>query len=127
MTTIVDDGIGAVAGLINGSITSYFDYMALGTDDTEESTSDTELGDEITSNGGSRAQGTTSRETDSITDDTAVVSHTWTFDGSLSVKEAGLFDSDSGGTMLLRHVFASTKNVDDGDEMDLTFKVTVSR
>lgn len=127
MTTIVNDGLAAVAGLINGTVTSFFDYMALGTDGTAESNSDSALISEITSNGGSRAQGTTTRETDTQTNDTAVVSHTWSFTGSLSVNEAGLFDSNSGGTMLLRHVFASTKNVDSGDEMDLTFKVTVSR
>ena len=119
-TTFVNSGKSAVAGLINGVVTNYFEYIAIGTSSTAESASQTALGSET-----HRASATTSRITTNVSDDTAQWVHTFSFTSSYAICESGIFDSSSGGTMLARAVF-STLNVESGDKLQVTWKAVVS-
>jgi hypothetical protein len=132
LATIVDKGLEGIARVINGVLGSTpaytaFEYMALGTDNTAETTSDTELGSEITTNGGERASSTVGYEASNK----STWVHTWTFTGTLAIDECGVFDGPTpdaaNSNMLIRHVFAATKNVINGDQLQLTVKLTASR
>jgi hypothetical protein len=132
LATIVDKGLEGIARVINGVLGgtpayTYFEHMALGTDNTAETTSDTALGAEITTNGGARASSTVGYEASNK----STWVHTWTFTGTLAIDECGVFDGATPGAansnMLIRHVFAATKNVINGDQLQLTVKLTASR
>lgn len=126
MATFTNTGMAAVAGLINGETTNFFEYAAIGTDDTAAAATDTALGAEITTGGGARATATTSRVTTAVTNDTAQWVKTWSFSATHAIDECGILDSATTGILLMRHVFAATKNVEDGDSLELTVKMQVS-
>jgi len=118
---ITNTGKAALASRVNGDgSAAIFDHIALGVGTTSEAVGDTALESEITSNGGSRAQGATSRTTTTVENDTARVSKTFTFTGSLAITESGLLNAASGGTLLARQVF-SPINVVDTDELVVTW------
>ncbi|MBC2746257.1 MAG: hypothetical protein HF975_04475 [ANME-2 cluster archaeon] len=132
MATIVDDGLEGVARVINGVLGgtpayTYFEHMALGSGSTAEANADTELDTEITTNGGARASATPGYEASNK----STWVHTYSFTGALAINECGIFDGATPGAansnMLLRHVFAATKNVINGDQLQLTVKLTASR
>lgn len=126
MATFQNTGIASVAGLINGEVTNFFDYIALGEGTDAEVATQTELVTEIATNGGSRATSTNSQVTTTVTNDTAQFLKTFSFTGTLTINECGVFDAASTGVMLMRHKFASTKNVEDGDSLQLTIKMQVT-
>ena len=126
MATFQNTGIASVAGLINGEVTNFFDYIALGSGETAEAAAQTALVTEITTNGGARAASTNSQVTTTVTNDTAQFLKTFSFTGTLAINECGVFDAASTGTMLMRHKFTSTKNVEDGDSLQLTIKMQVT-
>ena len=108
--TIVNVGKAQVAGLINGVVTTPFTYIAIGTGTTAASASDTGLENET-----HREAATTSRETTSVTNDTAVLQVT--FSGYAA----------SGGNMLCRRTFSAINvDWDAGDALQVTWKITVS-
>lgn len=121
---VVNTGKAAVAGLINGVVTNFFEHIAIGTGTTAPAAGNTALETEISTNGGQRASGTTSRVTTDTTDDTAQVVVTYNFTGSFAVTESGLFDAISSGTMLARQTFAAI-NVANGDSLQVTWRVDV--
>ena len=123
---ITDVGKAQVAGLINGVVTTPFKYVAIGTGTTAESASDTALEYEV-----ARKEGTTTRETTNVSNDTAVVEATFSsadgLSGSMAITEAGLFDASSGGNMLCRRTFdALNINWDAGDTLTIKWKVQVT-
>ena len=131
MATLVDKGLEMMARVLNGTFggTPTFaapTYMALGSGVTAESTSDTALVTEITTDGGERAVATVGYE--------ASYKSTWVktfnFTGTLAINECGIFDGATPGAgnsnMLMRHKFAATKNVINGDSLQLTIKETMS-
>lgn len=126
MATFQNTGIASVAGLINGEITNFFDYIALGSGTDAEDATDTALVTEIATNGGARATSTNSQVTTTVTNDTAQFVKTFSFTGTLAINECGVFDAASTGVMLMRHKFTSTKNVEDGDSLELTIKMQVT-
>lgn len=119
---IVNAGKAAMAGLLMGAVSNFFDYIALGTSGTAAAATDTALGAEISTLGGSRVAATLSRVTTSVTNDTAQFVGAWTFSGTLAIVEAGIFDTNAAGTMLSRQTF-SAYNVVNGDSMTITWKV----
>jgi len=117
---IMDAGEDEVAQLVCGVAATAFDYIAIGTDDTAPDDSQTALGAEITTNGGSRTQDGSTGTSGNV----ATIDVTFNFTGSLAIKEVGLFNAASNGDMLARQVF-SVINVGDGDALTVTWNITV--
>lgn len=125
---VVSAGKAQVAGLINSATTAYFKYLAIGSATSASGAGDTTLGSEATTTGGAgRALATTiSRVTTSVTNDTARLAVTYSITAtSVTVGEAGIFDSTSGGNMLARQPFA-TIALSSGDSLSTTWSVQVS-
>ena len=125
MTVFTNKGLEYDAKLFCGVSVAPFQYVALGSGTDAEAVGNTALTTELAANGLSRALGTGSYEADYI----AVVehTHTCTADGQ-TVWEVGLFDTAvTGGNMAIRKKFASVKNLDNGEKIKNTFKVTKAR
>ena len=117
---ITNDGKASVAGLILADVSETpYDYVAIGTGTTSASASDTALEAET-----HRVAGTGSRVTTSTTNDTAQLQATFNFSASYSITESGVFNASSGGTMLCRQTFSAI-NVNDGDSLQITWKIQV--
>lgn len=99
------------------SATNTFRYIAIGTDSTAEAAANTALGTES-----SRHTGTVSYVSNQIYQVKATFA---TGSGTGNIREYGLFNSSSGGTMLSRDVEAG---VDKGanDTLTCTLQITVS-
>jgi hypothetical protein len=125
---LTNEGFTEVAGLFcsdqSGSHTA-FDYIGVGTGTTGATATDTELETEETENGLTRAAATGTLETVNVTDDTAQFVKSFSVTGSVAVTESGVFNADSAGTMLCRQTFSAI-NVADGDNLQITWKVTVA-
>jgi len=122
---IVNDGL--TAAVDSGGV-NVFDYLALGTDSTSPTASDSALGSELSSNGLSRTQGSVSQITTNVSNDTHEVTNTFTYTASSStaVEEVGLFEQASGGTMFAR-ALTGTKTVNtNGETIDVTYEITAS-
>ncbi len=125
MTVFTNDGLEYDAKLFCGVSTSPFKYVALGSGTGAEDVTNTALTTEIAASGLSRAEGTPSYEATYIS--VVTCTHTATADG-LQVWEVGLFDTAvTGGKMAIRKKFASAKNLDTGEKITNTFKVTKAR
>ena len=121
LNTVVNDGKAQTAGLINGVVTNFFEYLAIGTGTTTPAAANTVLAAEV----GTRGSATQTRQTTTVTNDTAQLVATFTFNGSTAITESGIFDSSSTGTMLTRATFSAI-NVASGDSLQLTWKVQAS-
>lgn len=122
---IVNTGLAQSAGLLNGVVTDYFDYLAIGLGTASPVATDTALGSEITNGGGGRAASTNTLVTTTVSNDTAQFVHQWDFTGSYAVTESGIFDSSTSGNMLARQTFSAI-NVNNGDSLQITWKVQCS-
>jgi len=121
---IVNVGKAQVAGLINGSATGTFQYIAIGTGTTAPAATDTALQNET-----HRALADTiDRVTTSVTNDTARLSKLFSgYSGSESITESGVFNASTGGIMLNRQTFAAVNvNWGAGDNVLFTWKIQVS-
>lgn len=94
-----------------------FRFIAIGTDSTAESSSDTALGTEST-----RSTGTATYTSNSIVEIKATFA---SGDGTGAIVEYGLFDQNSGGTMLSRDT-ESVINKGANDVLTVTAQITVS-
>jgi hypothetical protein len=127
-------GLAAIASLIatdNPQSSLTFDYMAIGVG-SGQAVTDTALDSEITTNGGGRRGGadvTVTSATTTITNDTIQFQTTWTFTGSLAITEAGIFDNTlgSGTSKMLCYQDFSVINVENGDNLQVTWKVKIAR
>jgi hypothetical protein len=113
MATLANTGIAKVADTIGDT----FPYVGVGTGTGAESASDTALGTEVTA---MRTLADISVESGTKT----VWSVTLTYDATRALRETALFDADTAGTMLLRHLWATARNGDEDDTLELTFKLT---
>lgn len=125
MATLVNKGLEIKAKILIGESASEFKWVALGTGSTAEANDQTTLVTEITTNGGARMiADTIAYEADYK----AKLIATWTFTGDLGINECGVFDQLAvGGNMLMRHKFATQKDVHNTDTLQLTIKETESR
>lgn len=96
-----------------------FKYHAVGTGTAAESNTDTTLGTEIESREvGTQIEGTSPNIYKSVA--------TITFSGTHSVAEHGLFSATpTGGTMMDRSVFSPADDVQNLDEIEYTYQLTV--
>ena len=124
---ITNAGLAEVTALLGdvGSPTA-FTYLALGSDNTAFNASQTALGSEITGNGLARASATVTQETTTETNDTLRLQHQWSVTGSETVREAGIFNASSGGTMLARKVLTTPQSLSNGDTFTYTYDIVVS-
>jgi hypothetical protein len=102
-----------------------FTFIAIGVGAAAVVVTDVALGSETTTSGGGRAAATIAATTTTVTNDTAQLSHTFNFTGTLSITESGVFNQTSGPLMLCRQVFAPI-NVINGDTLAVTWKIQVS-
>lgn len=114
--TVTNAGLAEVANLTIGSGTA-FTYLAIGTGTTGADVTDTALETET-----QREVATTSRVTTDVTNDTAQWVRTFSFTGTVAVTEYGVFNAASSGVLLARTV-DSAINVNDGDSLEVTYKV----
>ena len=112
---IVNTGLERLAKLLNGVSTTYFDYIAIGSGNTEPTENDTALEDEL-----SRLQADTSYESDYK----SVLEKTFLFTSAQVIREAGCFSDDN---IMLNRVTFSDKNVDENTGIHVKFWITVSR
>jgi len=98
-------------------------YIALSTDSTTPSASDTTLPGEITYGGLARSQGTYSHEDGT---NTFTIQKTFTATTSFTgVQKAGLFTAPTGGTMLAVNTFTPI-NLQNGDQLQITWTITIT-
>jgi len=128
---ITDAGRAAAASRINGSgAAAAFTAIGIGTGTTAAAVGDTILQTEVTASGGAAsgvhalatAAVTVSRVTTTVTNDTAQLTGTITFTGTVAVTESGVFNADTNGTLLARQVF-TVVNVVSGDSLTPTWKI----
>lgn len=127
--SITSAGMASIAGLILTDVGDVaYDYVAIGSDNTTPSVSDTALGNEI-----KRKAGIGTRVTTTYTNDTAKLVATFSsadgLSGNSTIWEVGMFNQSTGGTMLFRQVFSSADNLnwDAGDTYEVTLKVQVKQ
>ncbi len=121
---ITNVGKAQVAGLINGVVTTPFNYIAIGTGTTTPAATDTALATET-----HRKQAdSVSRATTNVTNDTAVLVATFSgYTGTEAVTESGVFDASSGGNMLCRQTFSAINvNWGAGDSLQITWRIVVT-
>ena len=126
---VVDAGFAEVAGLFcsdtSGSFTA-FDYIAVGTGTTAATYTNTQLETEITNSGLARSVSTGSVVTVNVTGDTAQFVHQYSVTATQAVTESAVLNAAAAGTMLCRQTFSAI-NVANGDTLQITWKVTVTR
>lgn len=120
---ITNVGLEYIAKLINGVVSNFFDYMAIGTGTTAEAATDTALEAEVSADGLARALATLSYEADYK----AKFEKTWTYTGSgISITEWGVFDAAAAGNMMARQVITAVP-LAVNDTLTLTVRITTSR
>ena len=117
---VVTVGLAWLAGALSGDVASpeTMKYIAVGTGSTAAAAGDTALGTEVES----RATGTQSRVTTTVTNDTYQCVGTIEFTGSHALREVGLFSANSSGTMAARQVYDAL-NVTADDTLQVTWKL----
>ncbi len=131
---ITNAGIAAIAQLIGGGSTNAFKYVAIGTGTTAAAAGDTALGTEVL-----RTAGTVSYTTTTVTNDTVQIQATFSKDttpsntnqsaptGTAAITESGVFDDGTAGNMLCHQVFSAINvNWDNGDSIQITWKIQIS-
>ena len=125
---IMNVGKAEMAGLMLTDIGgTAFDYIAIGTGTGGDATATT-LVTESTTNGGERRGGEDvdgTRVTTTVTNDTAQLVTTFAFTDAIAITESGIFNAAENGTMLARQTF-DVINVNDGDTLQLTWKIQFS-
>lgn len=96
-------------------------HVGIGTGAGTAAAADTSLFTEVET----RAAGTSTRVTTTVTNDTYQVVGTVTATASRAVTNAGLFDASSGGNLFMKGDF-STINLANGDSIQVTAKVAFS-
>jgi hypothetical protein len=112
---IVDAGLNALCGQSfdgSGSRPAVFNYVAIGTDGTAPSSSQTALGAEVM-----RVQGTYSKDANV---GECSMDATFNIISSYALQECGLFNASSNGTMYCRDTY-TTKNVQNGDTVKVYY------
>ena len=114
---VVTAGKNYVASRMEGTDSSVMSHMAIGTSDTTAAAGQTALGSESARTGLSST---------TVTNNEVVYVDSFPAGtGTGGIKEAGIFNASSGGTMLCRTVF-SVVNKGASDAMTITWTVTVS-
>jgi hypothetical protein len=122
-TLLVNTGKAVVTNRINGSGTTPL-YVAWGTGAGTTAATDTTLFTE-SSSPATRATGTASQQTTSVTNDTFQVVGTLTSGTSQTITNAGTFDAVSSGNLFVKGDFTGIA-LNSGDSIQFTVKVQFS-
>lgn len=120
---VVNDGLAAVTALLGDGLSlsnGDFGHIAIGTDSTAASSSDTSLGAEH-----ARESATASQTTTNVTNDTLQLQNTFSISSSVTIEETGVFNAASGGTMFARQTTGS-QTLQSGDSLQITWEITAS-
>jgi hypothetical protein len=123
-TVLTTSGKGIITNRIKGSGTEPL-YIGWGTGAGTAAVGDTALATEDTTGGYTRATGTSSRVTTSVTNDTYQVVGTLTAGASLTITNAGTFDAVSGGNICVHGDFTGIA-LASGDSIQFTIKVQLT-
>lgn len=124
---ITTAALAELSGLsVNVGSKTAFTYIALGTSDTAFASSQTTLVAETAVSGLARVQVTPTQETTTETDDTAQLEKQFTAGATATIKEVGIFNASSAGTMLARKVTASAHALENGNTLTITYQVIYS-
>jgi hypothetical protein len=116
----------AQMALLAGDATAVpFTYLAVGSSATAVAATDTTLTTEITNHGLARTTATVSRTTTTVTNDTLKLTYTWTVTtpGGDVIREVGIFNASSGGT-LLGHKLTTAMTVATDDQIIMTYNIS---
>jgi hypothetical protein len=117
MGTISDLGIDAMARMLNGvSAPAAFTYMANGSGATAENFTQTQLVSENSLSGSARKAATCTFTSPG----TSTWVATWYITGNVTIREFGIFNASSTGTMLYRRVLEANRSLVDGDSIEST-------
>ena len=128
---VVTSGKGFIASRMIGTSATTMSHMGIGTSSTAEVVGDTALGAELTVAGGYTSY---ARQTVSASNPTAnQVQYTCTFaanipsapSGGAILREAGIFNASTGGTMLCRTVYPTVTKLP-ADALTITWTITVN-
>ncbi|MCL4405227.1 hypothetical protein M1295_01465 [Patescibacteria group bacterium] len=120
---VTNAGFALNAGLLCGSGSpAAVTYIALGTGTTAAAVTDTALQTEIATGGLARASATVSLITTSVANDTAQLFHTFSATASFALTESGILNAAASGTLFAHQVF-SVVNVNNGDNLQITWKI----
>lgn len=126
---VTDVGFAEVAGLFcadqSASFTA-FDYIGVGTGTTAATYTQTALITEIVTADLARAASTGTVTQETVAGDTAQFVHQFSVTTTDAITESAVFNAATDGTMLCRQTFSAI-NVANGDTLQITWKVTVSR
>ena len=111
-----------------GATVKQFKYLALGIGVAAAAATDTTLGSEIVDSGLARAVATLTRATTTQTNDTAVLTYTWTSaTNTKAVTECGVLSDSSGGILLGHQVFPAINLVGtNNDQLVLQYSIKES-
>jgi hypothetical protein len=116
---VVDDGLAIVSNRIKGDGTEP-KYVGWGTDGTAATATDTALGTEGAED---RTSGTSTVETETVTDDTYQVVALITTLSDQTIAEVGQFDAAAAGNMFLHGTFTGIP-LTTGDSIQFTIRTT---
>ena len=123
---ITNAGVAAVAGLAGGTGSiSIFDNIGVGKGATSALAANTVLATEVNQGGTvgtDHLTATVTRITTDVTNDTLQLVRTFAFTATIAITESGVFNAESGGTMLARQTFSAI-NVVNGDTLQITWKI----
>lgn len=115
---VVDAGLDYIASRMEGVTESVMSHMALGSGSTAADAADTDLETQL----GSRE----ALDSTTVTDNQVVYVATFEAgDATGSVREAGIFNASTAGTMLCRTVFDVVNKAAD-DTLSVTWTITIS-
>lgn len=104
---ITDVGLAQLAGLINGTVSDFGRYIALGTGTSPADAGDVALETEVTFGGGERKLADTiDRVTTTAADDTMRLIAEYAITTGFTLSEVGLFTALSGPLLVSRDVFS---------------------
>ena len=124
--TWVQTGVQEVVNWLIGSTATPPAYLGIGTDSTAADQTQTALLAELDyatyTTGGGRIAATTTTETTTFTNDTAVFTGTFEFQGTPpTIAEMGLFNAATAGTMFARRTMNFTPEA--GDKLTINWKL----
>lgn len=124
MATVINDaGRAYLTSLIKlaGRPATEPNYLGIGTTATDDATNRTTLIVEVET----RANGTSSQATTTITNDTYRTVGTITATATRAIVEAGMFSASTAGTMVSRSTF-TVVNLASGDSIQLTYDIKLA-